>query len=118
MFDALKVRVRVYGGDITTRFDSDEIKAELGNFIQTAIQDPTAPARLRESDKSDIGEVVYLGDTDGCFISDDKVVRSDVTLDHTTYHSEAIETDNPNGICARNKQKSRNISCFIPLKKS
>lgn len=117
LFDALKVRVRVYGGDITTRFDSDEIKAELGNFIQTAIQDPTAPARLRESDKSDIGEVVYLGDTDGCFISDDKVVRSDVTLERTIYHSEAIETDNPNGICARNKQKSRNMKLLYSTKK-
>lgn len=103
------VIVRVVGGDITSSYNNqthnissrivEQIKFELGRMIKPG----------------DILKVIHLVDLDGTFISDEKVIYSNV--EKTVYEDDCILCKIPENIIKRNKQKTAILNKLITMNK-
>lgn len=103
LFDKDTVYVHIMHGDITTRkgVNSQNVIAKLG-------KDVTAYARSRHYTAKDFKQIIHIVDTDGAYISDDRI-NEDLNCEIITYEDDGIYTKDVKGIISRNKQKRENL---------
>lgn len=99
-FHSSEVQIHVTHGDLTSRdsVEYDTIIDEINQCIESVEQ------KYRYTDE-DIVQVIHLIDTDGAFISEDKVLKANV--EKTRYYTDHIETPNELSIKQRNSKKSK-----------
>ncbi len=103
------VQFQLTDGDITTKSgnNSTNIAAKIGKIVNQF--------RGKIFKPSDFLEVVHLIDTDGAFISDDKIVQA--AYEDPFYSDENILTNKVENIQKRNQQKSLILNRLITLNK-
>lgn len=93
----------VYGTDITQQDDVDS--QNILSRLNKAISDGFSELRLKHKIKlSDINRIIHIVDTDGVFISPDKVIH--FNGDDIEYTVNEIKTKNVDSIKKRNEKKS------------
>lgn len=96
-----EIQVEVVHGDITSEKSSSP--ANIVRKVTEIIKDYLQKYSLR---KSDIAEIIQITDADGAFIPPESVVE-DPNCRKSKYSLTEIKTSNPNGIRARNANKSK-----------
>ncbi len=94
------VKFHIVNGDIT----SDKVTTSANAITKVNDQIKSFLERNPYFKKSDIQNVVHLIDTDGAFISDDKIVKDDV--DGYVYTLESIIAKSVESVKERNRRKS------------
>lgn len=100
------VKFVITEGDITTdrTVTTQNLKKKLAEIIKSFLNS----SRLKSSD---ILQIIHIVDTDGAFVSNDCIVENQ--NEKLLYLSDRIETQNTQGIIARNEQKVRIINMLI-----
>lgn len=109
LIDDSRIMFTVVRGDATIglsnsiSFTSSNMKNRIKNIIDYFLNNN------RGIKKEYIKKVVYITDTDGCFINDSNVYENinDIT---TRYENDGIYTNNVEFIIKRNHEKSKNLS--------
>jgi hypothetical protein len=112
LFDKENVLFKVVHGDITTKE-----KSSSNNIVRKVTEEVKSFADKNGFSKNDFLKVIHIVDTDGAFISNDKVIlnQSIVKEDSPKYYDNKIECLNKKDIEERNKQKQ---GCLITLYKT
>jgi len=100
------VKFVITEGDITTdrSVTTQNIKTKLQDIVKSFLNS----SRLKPSD---ILQVIHIVDTDGAFISNDRVVEN--PNEKLLYLSDRIETQHTQGIIDRNDQKVRIVNMLV-----
>lgn len=100
LFAAQEVFVEITHGDITSdrRMNAGRIVSKVGELVK-------AYAKSNHYTQSDFLEVIHIMDTDGAYISDDRVVKN-ATISGPRHTLTSIETNRPDQIIERNHRKS------------
>lgn len=103
VFDKDSVYVHIMHGDITTRkgVNLQNIVAKIGNDVR-------AYAKSQHYTAKDFKQIIHIVDTDGVYISDDKIIE-DQECTKPMYETDGIHTNDTVGIVARNQQKRNNL---------
>lgn len=103
IFDKSSVYVEVVHGDISSERGNNKgnIVGKIGDLLKQY-------AKSNHYKQSDFLKVIHIMDTDGTFISDEKVVE-DGSLRELQYSLKEIRCSNPEQIRSRNKRKSENM---------
>lgn len=106
-----KVRFQITDGDLLSdkHTTSTNIKNKIGDVIHSHLN-------LYGLQKKDLIEVVQLIDTDGTFISDDRVLLK-AGIDRTIYTDDCILANNPPNIVLRNHSKADLIKKIYQMPK-
>ena len=89
----------IIGGDITTKD-----YPSVDNIISRINERVTETMDKYGYDATDVEEIVHIVDTDGAFVTNDKIVENK-ELDSIVYYEDHIETNNYSGTVRRNKCK-------------
>lgn len=104
-----EIHFEITDGDITTRIGINpmNIAAKVGDIVKKHSG--------RVFKQSDYWEVVHLIDMDGAFVSDEKVIETDI--DDLIYESDKIRCKDVSGIKKRNHQKQEVVNRMLTISK-
>ena len=103
VYDSENVYVHIVHGDITTK------NGVNGLNIVTKVSDMVKDyAKSNHFSKTDFKQIIHIVDTDGVYISDDKIYE-ERGLEKTLYMSDGIHTSDVEMIKYRNAQKRENL---------
>ena len=110
LFDINSVFVHIMFGDITTEWlkGNKSIVDRVGDEIKSF-------AKSRHFNKSDFQEIIHIADTDGAFISNDKIIE-DTNAEEVWYSEHEIRTRRKSSIEQRNEIKSRHMRILFGRK--
>lgn len=103
IFDRDRVFVHVTYGDITSRAGNTpanilkKVQAEVGKY-----------AKNNHFEKSHFKEIIHIIDTDGTYVSEDRVIE-DETVGKTIYSPDSITARDKQSIVERNLSKRKNV---------
>ncbi len=106
LFHEMEIEFQIVHGDITS---SDDVNAR--NIIKKISSEIDKFLAREHYNKSDILKVVHLVDTDGVYISDENIIKSD--RGRIYYSDQEILTTSPDYIRDRNNKKCRIINRLI-----
>lgn len=109
IIDTKRIHIEYTNGDITALTDSNQIKAKLGNVIREFKETNRSLANYVE-------KVIFITDTDGCFIEDTSIKYSKRDFVFR-YEDDGIYTNDIEGAKRRNLFKSRNLSMLSSSEK-
>ena len=103
VYDSENVYVHIVHGDITTRngVNGLNIVARVSDMVKDY-------AKSNHFSKTDFKQIIHIVDTDGVYISDDKIFEKE-GLEKTLYMSDGIHTSDVEMIKYRNAQKRENL---------
>jgi hypothetical protein len=107
LLDSYEIRFELIRTDITIANGAD-----TGNIV-SRIGDAVKHFCGKIYKRSDIYEVIHLIDTDGAYISEEKVIYDNITKPF--YEQDNISTNNVTGIIARNSRKASVLNRLISL---
>lgn len=87
VYDKNFVHIHIIHGDITTRagVNPQNIVAKIGNDIR-------GYAKSQHYKASDFKQIIHIVDTDGAYISDERIIE-EAGIGETTYEADGIHTD-------------------------
>jgi hypothetical protein len=101
------IEMHITEGDITTKYgiNSQNIITKIWDIVNEFL-------KLYSLKKSDIKAIIHITDTDGSFISNDKIIYNR-DCEKPFYSTAGIETDNKSNIIDRNLRKAQIINRLI-----
>ncbi|MEG2237472.1 MAG: hypothetical protein RRY13_07420 [Akkermansia sp.] len=104
------VKFMIMRGDITS-----ERNSTVSNILKILGESIAADMKKYGFRNSDILQVIHIVDTDGAFISPEKVISG--SSPYLIYRQDYIECSDPDKIIERNKRKSHILKLLIQTKK-
>lgn len=107
IFDQDTVYVHIVHGDITS--DKDTTTSNIISKLTDEIKEYAKSNHFEKNKKAFFKEIIHIVDTDGSYISDDKIIK-DETKERPFYSENEIRTCNKSGIERRNYRKRMNLN--------
>lgn len=102
IIDTKKIHIEYTNGDITAITKPTDMRKKLGEVIKGF-------QTKNRSLANHIEKVIFITDTDGCFI-DDSFIYFSINDTNFRYEDSGIYTDRPQDVMIRNKYKSNNTN--------
>ncbi len=107
LVDSAKIRFKVLRCDLTASSDTEVRNLNMKQRITTVIK--SYLVNNHGIEKKHIEKIIFLSDTDGCYIDDSCIYLSEKDTSFR-YEDDGIYTSRPDDAINRNQRKSRNLN--------
>lgn len=107
LVDNTKIRFEVQRCDLTSSLDTELRNLNMKQRITKVIKDFLE--KNHGIMKKHIEKIIFLSDSDGCYIDDSYIHYSDIDTSFR-YEDDGIYTNRPDAVIERNEMKSRNLN--------